>query len=79
MSGSLALQMALYRMQSARIADAVQGHSPAFRAYEARYQRATSGRFRVVPRGEITAAVRDADVVYVGDYHTLRLSQRTYL
>ncbi len=79
MSGSLALQMALYRMQSARIADAVQGNSPAFRAYEARYHRATSGRFRVVARGEITAAVREADVVYVGDYHTLRLSQRTYV
>ncbi|MBM4380480.1 MAG: ChaN family lipoprotein [Deltaproteobacteria bacterium] len=79
MSGPLSLQLALYRRQNARIAEAVQGHSPAFRAYEARYLRATSGRFRAVPRREVTQAIRAADVVYVGDYHTLRLSQRTYL
>ena len=79
MSGSLSLQLALYRRQNARIAEAVQGHSPSFRAYESRYLRATSGRYRAVPRREVTQAILRADVVYVGDYHTLRLSQRTYL
>lgn len=79
MQPSLALQHALFRHQQRQIDALVAGASKAFKAYEARYRRHTHRPRRVLTMGEVHARVRDADVVHVGDYHTLRFAQRAYL
>jgi hypothetical protein len=79
MRASLALHLALFRRQKAQIARAIEGQSAAFRAYEARYRRRTSEYRRVLPASAVSQRVQAADVVYVGDYHTLPLAQETYL
>ncbi|MCP3103502.1 ChaN family lipoprotein [Myxococcus sp. K15C18031901] len=79
MRDSLALHLALFRRQRAQIARVVDGHTNAFRTYEARYRRRTSSYRRVLPLTDVHQRVRAADVVYVGDYHTLPLAQQTYL
>ncbi|MFL5321208.1 MAG: ChaN family lipoprotein, partial [Myxococcaceae bacterium] len=79
MRGSLSLQLSLFRRQQTQISEAVEGASRTFKAYEARYRRRTAGPGRVIRRSDVGESVRDSDIVYVGDYHTLRLSQRTYL
>ncbi|HEX8436174.1 ChaN family lipoprotein [Archangium sp.] len=78
MRASLALHLALFRRQKAQIARAIDGQSAAFRAYEARYRRRTSEYKRVLPASAVSQQVQAADVVYVGDYHTLPLAQETY-
>ncbi|QRK05722.1 ChaN family lipoprotein [Archangium violaceum] len=79
MRASLALHLALFRRQKAQIARAVEGQSAAFRSYEARYRRRTSEYRRILPASAVSQQVQAADVVYVGDYHTLPLAQETYL
>jgi heme-binding uptake protein ChaN (Tiki superfamily) len=79
MRASLALHLALFRRQKAQIARAIEGQSAAFRAYEARYRRRTSEYRRVLPASAVSQRIQAADVVYVGDYHTLPLAQETYL
>ena len=79
MRTSLTLQLSLFRSQKALIARAVEGGSPAFRAYEARYRRRTSTYQRAISLAQVHASVAEADVVYVGDYHTLRSAQGNYL
>ncbi|WPB73205.1 ChaN family lipoprotein [Archangium violaceum] len=79
MRASLALHLALFRRQKAQIARAIEGQSAAFRAYEARYRRRTSEYRRVLTASAVSQRVQAADVVYVGDYHTLPLAQETYL
>ncbi|MET0404167.1 MAG: ChaN family lipoprotein [Cystobacter sp.] len=79
MRASLALHLALFRRQKAQIARAVEGQTAAFRAYEARYRRRTSDYRHILPPHAVSQQVRAADVIYVGDYHTLPLAQETYL
>jgi uncharacterized iron-regulated protein len=79
MRASLALHLALFRRQKAQIARAVDGQTPTFRAYEARYRRRTAAYRHVLPLAAVHQRLRAADVVYVGDYHTLPLAQETYL
>lgn len=79
MQPSLALQTALSRHQQRQIDALVAGASPAFKRYEARYRRFTGRVRRVTTLEAIGARVRESDVVYVGDYHTLRFAQRAYL
>lgn len=79
MRTSLSLQRSLFNAQRQQIRRTVEGTSAAFRAYEARYQRATRAFRRVLSQGELARQVGAADVVYVGDYHTLRQAQQGYL
>lgn len=79
MRASLELQQSLFRKQKALIARAVAGKSPALRRYEARYRRATRGYQRLLSKGQVAAKVAAADVVYVGDYHTLHVAQEGFL
>ncbi len=76
---SLSLQLSLFRRQKARINRSVIGSSPLFRRYEARYRRATRAYSRVCSTADVRRAVTAADIVYVGDYHTLKLAQQGYL
>jgi hypothetical protein len=78
MVSSLSLQQSLFRHQAKQIARQVQGASPAFRAYRRRYEAATRRHRGAVSLAEVHARVRAADVVYVGDYHTLRVAQQAY-
>ncbi len=79
MRASLALHLALFRRQKAQIARAIEGQTLAFRAYEARYRRRTAAYRQALPLATVHQRLRTADVVYVGDYHTLPLAQETYL
>ncbi len=78
MQTPLALQQALYRHQQRQIDALVAQASKGFKAYEARYRRESRSVKRVVSLAEVHRRVRDADVVYVGDYHTLRYAQAAY-
>ncbi|MER2563881.1 MAG: ChaN family lipoprotein, partial [Myxococcaceae bacterium] len=79
MQPSLALQQALSRHQQRQIDALVAGASPAFKAYEARYQKLSSRARKPITMAEVHRRVREADIVHVGDYHTLRFAQRAYL
>ncbi len=79
MRSSLSLQRSLYRHQARQIAQQVQTGSKAFLAYQRRYHHATRAWRKVITPGTVHARIAKADVVYVGDYHTLRLAQRAYL
>jgi len=79
MQPSLALQQALFRHQQRQIDALVVGASPAFKAYEARYRRLSSRYRRALDMSGVHRRVTSADVVHVGDYHTLRFAQRAFL
>ncbi len=79
MRKSLSLQKSLYRHQQQQIDSIVAGGSAAFRAYERRYQRNTSRYARVLQPADVRRRVQNSDIVYVGDYHTLKLAQDAYL
>ncbi len=79
MRASLSLQQSLYRRQQQKIRQLVVGVSPAFRRYEGQYRRATQSFRRTVGLAEVHSQLGRADVVYVGDYHTLRAAQQGYL
>jgi hypothetical protein len=79
MRPSLALQRSLYRFQLKQLEQSVAQPSPAFRRYEARYRRATRTWSRALAMPRVHARIAAADVVYVGDYHTLRAAQQAYL
>ena len=79
MRASLSLQQSLYRRQQQKIQKLVVGVSPAFRRYEAEYRRATQSFRRTLGLAEVRQQLALADVVYVGDYHTLKAAQQGYL
>lgn len=79
MRSSLSLQRSLFQHQARQIARQVQGASPRFRAYQRRYETATRRFRRAIELSEVDARVARADLVYVGDYHTLRMAQQAYL
>jgi hypothetical protein len=79
MRSSLSLQRSLFAHQRRQIEKQLQGVSPAFRKYEQRYLDATKRFSRRLSLGEVHDRVRDRDLVYVGDYHTLRQAQSTFL
>ncbi|MBS2023673.1 MAG: ChaN family lipoprotein, partial [Deltaproteobacteria bacterium] len=73
------LQEALFRRQKRLIAASVHGMTAAFKRYEAAYQRRVRTFAREATYGEVLHAVSTADLVYVGDYHTLKQAQRSFL
>lgn len=79
MHSSLSLQLSLFRSQKALIRQAVHASSTAFQAYERRYRRLTRRFETPISLRAVDDAVAAADIVYVGDYHTLRSAQQSYL
>ncbi len=73
------LQRALFRRQRRLIAEAVHGASPEFVAYEARAARRVRRHLREATYDELLDSVAGSDLVYVGDYHTLKQAQRSFL
>ncbi len=78
-ASSLSLQRSLFRHQARQISEQVQGGSAQFRAYQRRYEVATRRFRRAIELHDVDARVAQSDVVYVGDYHTLRMAQQAYL
>lgn len=79
MRSSLSLQRSLFQHQARQIAQQVEGASPQFRAYQRRYEAATRRFRRPIELAEVDRRIAAADLVYVGDYHTLRMAQQAYL
>lgn len=73
------LQKRLFRENRAKIHDAELESPPLYRAYEAAYDSATRRYEARSDVDELTRACREADIVYVGDYHTLAQSQKAFL
>jgi len=73
------LQRRLFARQKRLIAGSVHGMNKDLRAYEARTQRRVRTFAREATYGELLHAVSTADLVYVGDYHTLKQAQRSFL
>ena len=73
------LQRALFARQGRLIAASVQRPTPQFEAYEARVQRRVRRFLREAGYDELLDAVTASDLVYVGDYHTLKQAQRSFL
>ncbi|MGH7126644.1 MAG: ChaN family lipoprotein, partial [Stellaceae bacterium] len=71
-------QRRLSQRQRKLIAASVLGAGTEFRAYEERYQRRTRSFEREATFAALLGAVSRADLVYVGDYHTLKQSQRSF-
>jgi hypothetical protein len=74
-----ALHRALYRKQRQSILQAVRGYPKALRAYEARYRRFVRTYESPVPLAQVVRSALASDIVYVGDYHTLRQAQKAFL
>ncbi len=79
MRASLSLQQSLYRRQQQKIRQLVVGASAPFRRYEAEYRRATASFRRKLPISDVHQQLQQSDIVYVGDYHTLKAAQQGYL
>lgn len=75
----LKLHRQLYRKNKQIIADSVIPEDRSFAAYEAHYKKAVSDYKKIVEVEEVEKAMMGAQIVYVGDYHTLNQSQRSFL
>jgi len=73
------LQRRLWQRQRRLIAASITGSGPGFRDYEARYLRRTRGHLREASLAGLIHEISKADVLYVGDYHTLKQSQRSFV
>jgi len=75
----VALQREIYRRNQQRIQDSVEGDSTEFKRYEQRYQRSLHAPRRLATFDELCAEFNRADVIFLGDYHTLEQAQRSML
>ncbi|MDO8519657.1 MAG: ChaN family lipoprotein [Deltaproteobacteria bacterium] len=75
----LQLHRRLYLKNRQVIADSVIPEDRSFAAYEARYKRAVSSYQKIVTVDDVEKKIAVSDIVYVGDYHTLNQSQRSFL
>lgn len=62
-----------------RIKEYEHATTPDFERYEAIYHADVLGYEAVATLRELMEAIREADVILVGDYHTLHIAQKTYL
>ncbi len=75
----LALQRGVFLRNQERINRAVFGYTKAYRRYEDGYHESVKSYRRTGKFAELLSAIGQADIIYVGDYHTLRQAQRTVL
>lgn len=73
------LQRRLAKRNKQLIEDTVLHEDRSFKAYEKRYLKAVKNYEALSSPEEMLAAVTEADLIYVGDYHTLNQSQRSLL
>jgi hypothetical protein len=75
----LDLHRRVFRRNQRRINASVFGYTTIFRRYEREYARGVRTYERRANFEELDRAMAQADVVYVGDYHTLAQAQRSFL
>lgn len=75
----LAIQKKLWRSNKDVIEHSILVKEPDFGAYEAAYQKAVEKYLRIADQDEMIRACGQADIIYVGDYHTCNQSQRSFL
>ncbi len=75
----LDLQKKLYRQNKRLIEESILIKEPDFARYEEAYNRFIRNYRSVSSIEEMLATVREADIIYVGDYHTCNQSQRSFL
>jgi len=73
------LQRRLYARNRRRIGAYQQVATLGFEAYERAYHEDVEGYEEVSSLGDLTAAMREATIILVADYHTLHLAQKTFL
>ncbi len=75
----VSLHRAIFRRQKAELDASVDGYTRAFKSYEASYRRRVRRHQGPIQYNEVVRRARQSDIVYVGDYHTLKQSQKAYL
>lgn len=75
----LGLQKKIYRNNKQIIQDSVIHQDKSFKTYENRYKRAVSKYRSISSFEEMDDAMMEANLILVGDYHTLNQSQRSFL
>ena len=75
----LNIQKKLFRRNKELIDLSIEVKEPGFEHYEAAYQRHVGDYERIAFQEEMVEAVLNADIIYVGDYHTCNQSQRSFL
>ncbi len=75
----LQLQRSLFEKISHDIHDYLGRHSPTLLHYKKDYERDLTGYQRVSNKAELIREVLKSQIVYLGDYHTLRQAQRTVI
>lgn len=75
----IAFQRRIFEKQRRMIEGAEAHLSPGFSNYRNEYRRAVSGFVAPSGFGALCDAVASAKITYVADYHTLKLSQRTFV
>ncbi|MBX7148149.1 ChaN family lipoprotein [bacterium] len=75
----LKIQQQIFKQNKRMIGSQAMAQDRAFLAYERAYQNAVKNYRKIVPVEEVVEAIRKADIIFVGDYHTLNQSQRSFL
>lgn len=75
----LKLHQRLYKNNKKLIRDSILHEDPYFRAYESHYRNSTKKYQKKLSFEELIAEVQKSQIVYVGDYHTLNQSQKSFL
>ncbi len=75
----LSIQKKLWRHNKSIIDSSVSVNESGFARYERTYMRAVCDYDIVSNHHEMLASVKQADIIYVGDYHTCNQSQRSFL
>lgn len=73
----IALQREVFLRNQERIDMAVHGYNAAYRRYLVEYQKRVKRYERTADFKELLDQILEADIIYVGDYHTLKQAQRT--
>lgn len=75
----LMMQRQIFRLNQKLIEDSISIREKGFEAYQKRYLKQVANYEAVSSLEELKEALRQADVIYMGDYHTNAQSQRGFL
>lgn len=75
----LQIQQSLFRHNQRLIKESILIQEPDFKRYEAAYKHSVRNFQKTATIDEMIQACLKADLIYVGDYHTLNQSQRSFL
>lgn len=75
----LAMQRQIFRLNQKLIEDSISIREKGFEAYQKRYLRQVASYQALSSVEELKTALKKADIIYMGDYHTNPQSQRGFL